>query len=384
MRLTRIHSPIPLHAGQTLDLPAEAARHLVQVLRFVPGRELVLFDGSGRDFHARLTRADKRGAAAEVLTAGDPEPVLPLNLHLNLGISKGPRMDTAIQKAVELGVSAITPLVSAFGQVRLDGERLERRVEHWRGVVIAACEQSGRSRVPAVHGPLTLDERLDERVAADGLQGVVLEPGRVVPGASPRHPAGAPRAPRPAHRDRAPRRHRRHANPVGRLSMKIRAPVLLIAVAALAAGCVSAPERGATPYTLTLSAPIEIPAGTAHANFQGGGPTGAVNRFDLYCEFEVNRVGEQAQRIEPARFEVTRLEHRVVANELTGWPTTPMPLFDCGEEVHYETRMRLASPQQPDVRALICREAFSRCRVGRYPSMQAIEGALGPDFSIGF
>lgn len=150
MRLARIYVDIRLAAGEELSLPATAVQHAVQVLRLRSGDGVVLFNGDGRDFAATLLSCHKNRAVARVGDAGPAEPESALRIHLGIGVSKGERMDFALQKAVELGVHSITPLFTARGVVRLDGKRLVNRERHWRGIVISACEQSGRRRLPTL------------------------------------------------------------------------------------------------------------------------------------------------------------------------------------------------------------------------------------------
>jgi 16S rRNA (uracil1498-N3)-methyltransferase len=157
MRTPRVFVELTLRGAQRLTLPPEPSKHLVQVLRLRAGDALVLFDGGGRDYPARLVEARRGAALVELEAPGETEPVSPLAVHLGIGVSKGERMDFAVQKAVELGVSAVTPLFTERSVVRLDGERLTRRQQHWRGVLIAACEQSGRRRLPELQPATGLD-----------------------------------------------------------------------------------------------------------------------------------------------------------------------------------------------------------------------------------
>lgn len=160
MRLPRFYCPGPLAVGARLALPPEAAHHALRVLRMKEGEALRVFDGQGREFHARIQQI-QRGevrVSLEEAAASDREP--PLTVILAQGISSGERMDYTLQKAVELGVAGISPIAAERSVVRLVGERAEKRLLHWRRVVIAACEQSGRSRVPPVHPPETLPDWL--------------------------------------------------------------------------------------------------------------------------------------------------------------------------------------------------------------------------------
>ncbi|MEW6037229.1 MAG: 16S rRNA (uracil(1498)-N(3))-methyltransferase [Pseudomonadota bacterium] len=172
MRVSRLYLPAPLAAGAEVVLAEERAHYLRTVLRLRRGFELTVFNGEGGEFAARIGACHREEVS---LTVGeyrsvDRESVL--DVQLGLGISRGERMDLAIQKAVELGVGAITPLFSERCVVQLDAERKAQRLEHWRRVVWAACEQSGRNRVPDVLEPRSLDAWLP---AAAGLR-IFLDP----------------------------------------------------------------------------------------------------------------------------------------------------------------------------------------------------------------
>jgi 16S rRNA (uracil1498-N3)-methyltransferase len=145
---------------------------VTQVLRLGVGAPLLLFDGSGRDFPARVIASDKRGARVAVGPPGEEEPTPPLAIHLAVGVSKGERMDLIVQKAVELGVTSIRPLFTERSVVQLAGERLERRHEHWQGVLVGACEQSGRRRLPRLAPARGLGDWLAEAPAS----GLLLDP----------------------------------------------------------------------------------------------------------------------------------------------------------------------------------------------------------------
>lgn len=160
MRPPRIYVEATLGEGSTLRLPARSARHLDQVLRRPAGSPLVLFNGDGLDYAARLLGVERGGATIAVGAPGVREPLPPLDIHLALGISKGERMDYALQKSVELGVTRFTPLFTERTQIQLTGPRLARRLDHWRGVLIAACEQSGRSRLPTLAAALAYPDWL--------------------------------------------------------------------------------------------------------------------------------------------------------------------------------------------------------------------------------
>src|SRR5690606_1598880 len=154
MRLTRAWVDLPLSAGARFELPEAAATHLVRVLRLREGDGCVLFNGDGRDHRARIVEAGKRRTVVEVLDAETVDNESPLRITLLQGIARGEKMDLILQKATELGVARIVPLRSERSEVRLEGERLARRLEHWRAVVVAACEQSGRARLPELLAPV--------------------------------------------------------------------------------------------------------------------------------------------------------------------------------------------------------------------------------------
>lgn len=159
-----------LAPGETLTLPPGVARHLKQVLRMGEGDEVVLFNGrDGRDCRARLVLVGKQEVRARVLECGEAQPRPPLTIHLALGISRGERMDFALQKSVELGVDSITPLFTSRTVVKLGGRRLEKRLAHWRGVVTSACEQSGRGYLPDLHEPTRLEAWLERNAGKDTL-----------------------------------------------------------------------------------------------------------------------------------------------------------------------------------------------------------------------
>ncbi|WP_242111618.1 16S rRNA (uracil(1498)-N(3))-methyltransferase [Luteimonas aquatica] len=158
MRVNRVHVDAPLSVGARLRLPDGAAAHLVRVLRLAAGDGCVLFNGDGHDYDARIVAADKRGAEAEVVAARAVANESPLRIVLVQGIARGEKMDWILQKATELGVAAFVPVSSERSEVRLDAERADKRLAHWRSVVVAACEQSWRARVPEVAPPRGLAE----------------------------------------------------------------------------------------------------------------------------------------------------------------------------------------------------------------------------------
>lgn len=180
MQCPRIYTPEALHSGTTISLPESAAIHVARVLRLAAGDPITLFDGSGVDHDATLGVVARSGVTAVVGTARPGVGESPLAVTLLQGISRGPRMDTVMQKATELGVRAIQPVLTERSVVRLDGERAHARRIHWQRIVVSACEQCGRSTLPDVLTPATLDDVLAR--LASGTVGFTLDPqgaGRV-------------------------------------------------------------------------------------------------------------------------------------------------------------------------------------------------------------
>lgn len=161
MRVTRVFVDRPLQAGERLALPEDAATHLVRVLRLREGEGCVLFNGDGHDYAATLESAGKREVRVRIDGAAVVGNESPLRITLLQGIARGEKMDWILQKATELGVAAFVPVTSERSEVRLDAERADKRVAHWRSVVRSACEQSGRAVVPAVAAPQSLAGALD-------------------------------------------------------------------------------------------------------------------------------------------------------------------------------------------------------------------------------
>ncbi|HZF83787.1 MAG TPA: 16S rRNA (uracil(1498)-N(3))-methyltransferase [Burkholderiaceae bacterium] len=165
--MPRIHCPDALSPGQSLALPAGAARH-VQVLRLQPGDALTLFDGRGGEYAATVERMRRSDVQVQVGAHDPVEREASKAVHLAVGMPANERMDWLVEKAAELGVASIQPLVTAHGVLRLAGERAEKKRAHWQAVAIAACEQCGRNRVPPVHAPLGFDAWMAALPDADG------------------------------------------------------------------------------------------------------------------------------------------------------------------------------------------------------------------------
>ena len=160
MRVNRAHLDATLAVGARVALPEGAATHLLRVLRLDVGDDCVLFNGDGHDYDGRIVAAGKRGGEVEVVGMREVRNESTLRIVLVQGIARGEKMDWILQKATELGVAGFVPVSSDRSEVKLAGERAGKRLAHWRSVVIAACEQSWRARVPGVAPPQPLADAL--------------------------------------------------------------------------------------------------------------------------------------------------------------------------------------------------------------------------------
>ena len=166
--MPRFHCPLPLASGQVLALPPGPARH-VQVLRLQPGDALTLFNGEGGEFEARVTRMGRNEVEVELGAHQAIEREAARAVHLLCGITANERMDWLVEKATELGVASITPLLAERSVLKLKGERADKKRAHWQGVAVAAAEQCGRNRVPLLHAALDLSDWLS-RPTAEGVR----------------------------------------------------------------------------------------------------------------------------------------------------------------------------------------------------------------------
>ncbi|PAV26634.1 16S rRNA (uracil(1498)-N(3))-methyltransferase [Tamilnaduibacter salinus] len=167
MRVPRIYTDSPLTPGDDTLLDAPAAQHVGRALRMQPGQSLVLFNGDGYDYPAELVQVTKSTVTARPGTPVPGQAESPLQVHLGQVLSRGDRMDYAIQKSTELGVASITPLFSDRCEVRLKGDRAEKRQRHWQQVAISAAEQCGRARVPAIQPVTSLSDWFARNGSAD-------------------------------------------------------------------------------------------------------------------------------------------------------------------------------------------------------------------------
>ena len=175
MRQSRIFTSQPLLSADRIELTGAAFHYLTRVLRLSKGSALTLFNGDGRDYLAEIIGIESKSVMVRMMGNAVAANESPLKITLVQGVSRGERMDYALQKATELGVFCIQPVISRRVEVRLDKNRQVKRLKHWQGVVISACEQSGRAIVPEVKSPLSLSEWVD---TADSSPRFVLDPDK--------------------------------------------------------------------------------------------------------------------------------------------------------------------------------------------------------------
>lgn len=176
--MTRIHLPAALAAGDETELPPGAARRIARVLRMRAGERVTAFDGAGREYAAVITRVDRRAVRIRVESVRPVDRESPLAVTLAQGVSRGERMDYTVQKAVELGVARVEPVLTGRGVVRLDRARGREKAAHWQAIAAGACEQCGRNRVPEVALPVAFGEWLARRREGPATPGLLLDPAR--------------------------------------------------------------------------------------------------------------------------------------------------------------------------------------------------------------
>jgi 16S rRNA (uracil1498-N3)-methyltransferase len=164
---------MPLASGMRVTLQGSAAGHLTRVLRLRVGEALTVFNGAGGEYAASIEHAHAGRVAVAIGELRAIERESPLTLTLAQGVSRGERMDLVVQKATELGASGLAPVLAERSVVRLTAQQAERRLNHWRAIAIAACEQSGRNRLPAIASPVPLKDFLR---TSDGSMRLVLSP----------------------------------------------------------------------------------------------------------------------------------------------------------------------------------------------------------------
>lgn len=177
MRTIRLFIDAPLQPGQDLPLPDDITRHALRVLRLEAGDRVTLFNGDGAQYPARLTLVDARLARAQVEGVEAPVRESPLRVTLVQAVARGEKMDWIIQKATELGVAGIAPVITERSEVKLDAARGAKRLEHWRAITIAACEQCGRNVLPRLAAPAPLAAYLAAQPADACAARWMLHPG---------------------------------------------------------------------------------------------------------------------------------------------------------------------------------------------------------------
>lgn len=173
MRVPRVYLDADIQSGQLLRLPVRQSNYLCKVLRMHSGRELWLFNGRGGAWLCQIDEADAKRAIVSVGELDQENYESPLQLELVIALSKGDRFEFVLQKATELGVTRIQPMVTEHTEVKLNAERLNKKHEHWQGILISACEQSGRNRVPKL---LPVKSFGDLLVQPSDMTGILLDP----------------------------------------------------------------------------------------------------------------------------------------------------------------------------------------------------------------
>lgn len=156
MRIPRVYTTQFLQTDSLLELNPQASHYLLHVLRLKLGRPVILFNGMGGEYRGKVETLEKNRSFIYIETYTNIERESPLNIELAIGISRGDRMDWVLQKATELGVKTITPLITERTEVKLHGERAEKKLNHWRQTIISACEQCQRNRLPVLQEPQLL------------------------------------------------------------------------------------------------------------------------------------------------------------------------------------------------------------------------------------
>ncbi|MFO2968886.1 16S rRNA (uracil(1498)-N(3))-methyltransferase [Legionella pneumophila serogroup 1] len=162
MRIIRIYQSGEYQPGQLLELSPEAGQHVGVVLRMEQGEQLTLFNGDNREFVASIERVKKKQVFVRIDSVLEVNRESPLKIHLAQALSKGDRMEMVMQKSVELGVSCITPIITERCQVKIDKERMTKKMHQWLNIVIGACEQCGRNQIPVLRQPVCLEQFVRE------------------------------------------------------------------------------------------------------------------------------------------------------------------------------------------------------------------------------
>jgi 16S rRNA (uracil1498-N3)-methyltransferase len=173
---TRLYTDAPLTPGEPVELNDEKARYVSRVLRLRADDVVTLFDGRGAEYPARITALGRDRVLLTVDERREIDRESRLRIHLLQGISRGERMDFAIQKATELGAASVTPVLTEYSVVKLNEKRAQKKTRHWQAIAISACEQCGRNVLPDIEHPVTLRNWMGEHYTAEGKR-IVLQPG---------------------------------------------------------------------------------------------------------------------------------------------------------------------------------------------------------------
>ena len=161
IRTPRLYTPQALHCGEKITLETKTSHHLIKVLRAKDGQQLVLFNGDGFNYEAILDGTHGKNAQLILSTKNEPSNESPLNIILLQGLSRGDRMDTTLQKSVELGVNKIVPILCERSNYSIKADRINKKMEHWQQIIISACEQSGRTIIPQLENILPFHEAVE-------------------------------------------------------------------------------------------------------------------------------------------------------------------------------------------------------------------------------
>lgn len=160
MPISRIFQAIPLSVNSSIQLDDYAAHHVARVLRAQVNDRLIIFNGEGGEYQSIITHIDRKKVTVAIQEFAQHDTESPLQLFLAQGVSRGEKMDFTVQKAVELGVKKIIPVITARCNVKLDKERSEKRLQHWGSIIVSACEQSGRNHIPDIIFPISFEKFL--------------------------------------------------------------------------------------------------------------------------------------------------------------------------------------------------------------------------------
>ena len=161
MRVSRLYVDAALNVGGRIELDDDAAHYVRSVLRLKQDQAIVVFNGQGGEYHARFSEVSRKAVRAEIESHVARDVESPLAIHLGLGISRGDRMDWAVQKAVELGVTQLTPLITERCVIKFNDDKKQQRFDHWHGIIRHAAEQSGRTCLPKLHPVTSFAEWVD-------------------------------------------------------------------------------------------------------------------------------------------------------------------------------------------------------------------------------